>query len=128
MGASDFDRLIEMLETIRTPLLAIERAINAGVAVRLTLDPVALVEINQKLDLILTKEIQQMATIDDILREVNELPDINASLEALFARLAGLIGSGDPTKMQQALDILVTQKDRTKADILANTPAAPPTP
>lgn len=126
--ASDFDRLVEILQAINVRLQSIDAKIAAGVAVRLTLDPRALAEINQKLDLILTKEIQQMATIDDILREVNELPDINASLEALFARLAGLIGSGDPTKMQQALDILVAQKDRTKADILANTPAAPPTP
>lgn len=67
-----------------------------------------------------------MATIDDILREVNELPTINDSLEALFAQLAILIEAGkvDPAKLDDAMAIIVTQKERTKADIVANTPAA----
>jgi len=66
-------------------------------------------------------------TITEILAEVNELPTIEASLDALFAQLAILIESGktDPAKLQQAKELLVAHKEHLKADIVANTPAAP---
>ena len=69
-----------------------------------------------------------MASVDEILAAVQELPTINDSLDALFAQLQLLIqqGSTDPAKLQQALDLLNAQKERTKAAILANTPAGPP--
>lgn len=72
-------------------------------------------------------EAYQMATIDEILTQVSELDDINDSLDALFVQLQALIQQGqqDPAKLQEALDIIVAQKERTKTAILANTPAAP---
>jgi hypothetical protein len=68
----------------------------------------------------------EMATIDDMLNELSELPTINDSLDLLFQKLQELIaaGSTDPTKLQDALAIITTQKARTKAAIVANTPAA----
>ncbi len=94
-----------------------------------------LARIERKLDSIewlLTRifqlEVLEMAPVDDILASVEELPTINDSLDALFAQLQALINQGktDPAKLQQALDILNTQKERTKAAIVANTPAATP--
>lgn len=66
-----------------------------------------------------------MATVDEILVAVEELATINDSLDLLFARLQELIEQGaqgpDAEKLQQALDIINEQKERTKAAILANT-------
>lgn len=90
--------------------------------------------INLKLDWIrrmllkiLTMEVYQVLTIDDILNDVSELPTINDSLDALFAQLQALIEAGktDPAKLQQAHDLISAQKERTKAAIVANTPAIP---
>jgi hypothetical protein len=66
-----------------------------------------------------------VATVDEILVAVEELATINDSLDLLFARLQELIEQGaqgpDAEKLQQALDIINEQKERTKAAILANT-------
>ena len=75
---------------------------------------------------LLTAEIHIMALIDDVLDDVAELPTISDSLDKLFAALAPLIASGDPVKLKQAKDMIDTFKDRTKAAIVANTPAATP--
>lgn len=80
----------------------------------------------------LKQEAQIMATLDAVLADVSELPTINDSLDAVFAQIATLIAqlkAGGITPAQQAqidqIDQLVnTQKDRTKAAIVANTPAA----
>lgn len=79
---------------------------------------------------LLEGEAKMAKTIDDILNDVAELPSIDDSLDALFAQLQALIAAGqtDPAKLQQASDMITTFKDRTKAAITANTPAAPPTP
>lgn len=71
-----------------------------------------------------------MATIDDVLAQLTELPTIADSLDALFVQLQALIaqGSTDPAKLQQALDLIVANKERVKAAIVANTPVAPVTP
>ena len=66
-----------------------------------------------------------MATDAELLTSVEELPTISASLDELFTILQGLIGSHDQAKIDQALSIITTFKDNTKAAILANTPAAP---
>jgi predicted component of type VI protein secretion system len=86
--------------------------------------------INEKLNVLTKLEAIQMSGIDDILTEVAELPTINDSLDALFAQLQELIKAGgtDPVKLQQALELITTQKARTKAAIVANTPASTPTP
>lgn len=80
-----------------------------------------------KLDAIHAMEVKQMASIDDVLASVAELDDINDSLDAVFAQLQELINQGktDPAKLEEALSIVNTQKERTKAAIVANTPAAP---
>jgi ABC-type long-subunit fatty acid transport system fused permease/ATPase subunit len=82
--------------------------------------------VNEKLNVLTKLEAIEMAAIDDILTEVAELPTINDSLDALFAQLQELIKAGgtDPAKLQQALELLTTQKARTKAAIVANTPVA----
>jgi hypothetical protein len=90
-------------------------------------------ELDRKLDRILAKlnvitklEAIQMSAVDDLLTEVGELDDINDSLDMVFAKLQELITAGgtDPAKLQEALTIITTQKARTKAAIVANTPAA----
>jgi hypothetical protein len=96
-------------------------------------DMTTLEELDRKLDRILAKlnvitklEAIEMAAIDDLLTEVGELDDINDSLDMVFAKLQELITAGgtDPAKLQEALTIITTQKARTKAAIVANTPAA----
>lgn len=69
----------------------------------------------------------EMARIDDLLDSVTELPSIGDSLDAVFAQLQELIAQGqtDPAKLEQAIALVATHKERTKAAILANTPAAP---
>jgi len=78
------------------------------------------------LDTILSKQEQTLASVDEVLAAVQELPSINDSLDAVFAKLQELITAGqvNPAKLQEALDMVNAQKDRTKAAILANTPAA----
>jgi hypothetical protein len=75
-------------------------------------------------------EIRLMATVDQILEGLAELPTIDEGLDAVFAALQTLIQQGkqDPAKLDQALSLLTTHKDRVKADIVANTPEAPVTP
>jgi hypothetical protein len=94
---------------------------------------ITLARIERKIDLtlsalgaILRKEQRLMASIDEILTDVAELPTINDSLDALFVQLQALIEAGktDPAKLQQAHDLIVAQKERTKAAIVANTPVA----
>lgn len=86
-----------------------------------------LCELNRKMDLIMGMEDVIMATVDDILTDVAELPDIEDSMEKLFTQLADLIAAGktDPAKLDQAHALVTTFKDKAKAAILANTPAAP---
>jgi peptidoglycan hydrolase CwlO-like protein len=71
------------------------------------------------------KEHRIMADIDSILASVAELTTIGDSLDTLFAQLQALIAQGatDPAKMQQAEDLINAHKERTKAAIVANTPA-----
>lgn len=94
---------------------------------------ITLVRIERKLDLLLSatgailrREQVIMASIDDILNDVAELPTINDSLDSLFVQLQALIEAGktDPAKLQLAHDLIVAQKERTKSAIVANTPAA----
>jgi len=68
-----------------------------------------------------------MATLDEVLASLTELPTIEEGLDALFAQLQALIaqGASDPAKIQQALDLIVAHKDAVKAAIVANTPVAP---
>jgi hypothetical protein len=82
---------------------------------------------HEKLDDILYGEDVLMASADDILNDVAELPTISDSLDSLFVQLAALIEAGktDPAKLDQAKAIVDTFKDKTKAAIVANTPAAP---
>lgn len=72
------------------------------------------------------KEYRIMTDIDSILASVAELTTIGDSLDALFGQLQLLIAQGatDPAKLQQAEDLINAHKDRTKAAIVANTPAA----
>jgi len=86
-----------------------------------------LCELNRKVDLLLGMEDVIMATVDQILADVAELPDIEDSMEKLFVQLAALIEAGktDPAKLDQAHALVTTFKDKAKAAILANTPAAP---
>jgi len=84
------------------------------------------------------KEEQFMTTVDEALQaisdNVSEMPTINDSLEALFKEIAALVVSlkgaaltADQQTRLDTLNALVTsQKERTKSDILANTPQAPP--
>jgi biopolymer transport protein ExbB/TolQ len=71
------------------------------------------------------KEHRIMASIDSILDSVAELTTIGDSLDSLFVELQKLIAQGatDPAKLQQAEDLINLHKERTKAAILANTPA-----
>ena len=87
-------------------------------------------KIEALLQVLITKENKIMASIDDVLAQVSELPSINDSLDQVFAKLQELIvaGGADPAKLQQALDMIVAQKERTKAAIVANTPASGETP
>jgi hypothetical protein len=84
-------------------------------------------ELNRKVDLIMGTEGEIMATVDDILNDVAELPTIEDSMEKVFTELAALIEAGktDPAKLDQAHALVTTYKDKAKASILANTPAAP---
>jgi hypothetical protein len=80
------------------------------------------------LTILMAEEVILLSLADDILASVQELPTIDDSLDALFQQLQVLITAGqagDLAKLQQANDIVSTFKDRTKAAIVANTPAAP---
>lgn len=91
-------------------------------------------QIDQKLDRLIALakttikgEVFILANIDEVLASIEEMPSINDSLDALFLKLQDLIvaGNSNPAKLQQALDLLTTNKDRTKAAIVANTPVDP---
>lgn len=83
--------------------------------------------LHRKIDHIMDTEDTLMATAEDILTDVAELPSIEDSMEQLFVELATLIEQGktDPAKLDQAHAIVTTFKDKAKAAILANTPQAP---
>ena len=84
-------------------------------------------ELTRAVNRISQKENRIMATIDEVLEGLAELPTIDEGLDAVFAALQQLIAAGqtDPAKLQQALDLITVHKDRVKADIVANTPAQP---
>jgi len=73
---------------------------------------------------IIHRERHIMATIDEVLEGLAELPTIEEGLDQVFAILQELIAAGktDPVKLQQALDLITVHKDRVKADIIENTP------
>jgi hypothetical protein len=72
------------------------------------------------------RELHMERTMDDLLTEMRELPTLDESLDALFALLAPLIQAGktDPAKLDEAFALVTAHKEKVKADILANTPAA----
>jgi hypothetical protein len=70
-----------------------------------------------------------MATLDDLLVEVEAEKAIDTSIVALVnglsAQLAAAVASNDPAKVQAVLDGMKANAANLSAAIVANTPAAP---
>jgi len=85
--------------------------------------------IEQKLDLIIQKEIQMAGELDTLTAQVKANTDAEASaitlIEGLKTALDAAIASGNPAALTALSAQLSASKDALAAAILANTPAAP---
>lgn len=81
-----------------------------------------------KLDDLSRKEDETMALIDDLLTDVQAQTTVIDSMETLFSNLSGQIAAAgtDPVKLAAVRTALDANTARITADVLKNTPAAPP--
>ena len=70
---------------------------------------------------ILRMEVQQMASLDDILAETQRNSTIGDSVLTLIQKLIDQAG-GDPAKLQTIFDQLKADSDKLEAAVVANTP------
>jgi predicted metal-dependent enzyme (double-stranded beta helix superfamily) len=79
------------------------------------------------LDRIATTETRIMATLQDILNDVQDEATVVGSVEALLTQLSDLLKNAgtDPAALQAVKDLVDSNKARLSAAVVANTPAAP---
>jgi len=83
--------------------------------------------INYQLHTLNRGETYMAATMDDVLASVTAQETIDdsiiAALVVIKARLDAALATGDPVKMQQAIDELATEQQKIVDAVKANTPA-----
>jgi uncharacterized protein (DUF2336 family) len=89
--------------------------------------------IQQRLNQLIQGETKIMATLDDVVAataaEKTVVDSAVALLNNLTAMLQAALATGDPTKIQAAVDAITAQTQELATAVAANTPAAPaPTP
>jgi hypothetical protein len=92
-----------------------------------------LIRIERKLDLLLKKEMQLMATMAELETQVKANTDAEDSAVLLIQGIAkqltdALAAGADPARLQALVDQLKSHADPLAAAVVANTPVAPPTP
>lgn len=88
---SDFDRLMEVLTPIGASLRAIEGKLDAGVPIRVSLDPAAAAEFHSKLDTIIQQGVVMAGEVQRLTAAVTVIKGKADSLIALVEGLAGLV-------------------------------------
>ncbi len=128
------------------PPIAIESVVFEAGSVSITFvrdsEPIvaALTSLEQKIDLLATKEDQIIATQGEIMANIHDVEDAVAADTSVVASAVTLLGGlaqmltdalaagGSPAQIQAVIDHVNANKDALAAAVAANTPAAPPPP